>query len=466
VKRSAAVTLAALVIFALIVAGVVFATHRAAPVVGSTANPGVGTDIPLARVAFGSYVSRVRAQGRVGIPSGGEAKLAFAGSGLVAQIDVRVGQSVTAGEALAQLETGGVLLDVAQARSEAAAAAASYGGGSVAARAVSGAQARLAAMRDKLRTLESGTGSAQSDRTAAVAAVRQSAAKVSTDRSALDRATALYAGGVAALKDVEAARSQLSVDQADAQANRAKAASAGSNIGAALIEARADVAQAESNVRTAQAQGSVTSAQASSAWARYESAQRLLAISTLRALSAGVVVAILKHPGEAVDPTQPAVVVGPPSSSEVTLTVSGDDARRVHLGDTATLRSTGSGGTALGRVRSIVPSVDPSTQMSTIVVAGVPPGAVSGDAVEATIGVGERRGTIIPTGAIVEDPQSGKAIVFVRERAPDGAQKFVSREITVTSSDDQQTLVASGLRTGEQIAAQGAFDLLAPSGGG
>jgi hypothetical protein len=104
--------------------------------------------------------------------------------------------------------------------------------------------------------------------------------------------------------------------------------------------------------------------------------------------------------------------------------------------------------------------------VSTVVTGGVPPGAVPGDAVEATIDVGERRGLIIPTSAIVEDPQSGKALVFVSARGPDGARTFVSRAIVVASGDDRTSLVSSGLRSGERIALQGAFDLLAPSGGG
>ncbi len=453
------------VVCGAIAANVVLGRRGAAAVADSGA-PSAAPDVPLARAAFGPYIARVRAQGRVGAPSGGEAKLAFANSGIVARVDVRVGQPVSAGQTLAQLDTGGLAIDLAQARSDAAGAAASYGHGTVPSRAVTSAQARLTATRDRLRALTNGTGSAQSDREAALVAVRQSEAKLSTDQRALDRETTLFAGGVAARKDVEAARAQLIFDQADADANRAKAASAGANIGAALTQARADVAQAESDVRGAQAQIGVSGAQAAAAQSRYDAAQRALAIATLRATSDGVVMSVLKHPGEAVDPTQPAIVIGPPSSATVTLTVGSDDARSVRPGDPATLHLTGRGGSGRGIVRSVVPSVDASTQTSTIVVAGVPAGAIPGDAVEATIEVGTRRGIVIPTSAIVEDPQTGKAIVFVRQRVKDGSEKFVSREITITAGDERTSLVAGGLRNGERVATQGAFDLLAPGGGG
>jgi HlyD family secretion protein len=462
--RRTSVALGAFVASVILVAGVRVATRHGAPST-APADTSSAPGVPLARAAFGPYEMRIRAQGRVGAPSGSEAKLAFANSGIVARIDVHVGQAVIAGQSLAALDTSGLAIDLAQARSDAAAAAASYGGGTVPLQALSGAQARLAATRYRLRALENGTGSAQSDREAALAAVRQSAAKLVADGRALDREAQLYTGGVAALKDVEAARAQLVFDQADAAANRARAASAGANIGAALTQAKADVAQAASDVRAAQAQVAVAGAQASSAQARYAAAQRQLAISTLRASADGVVTAILKHPGEAVDPTQAAIVVGPPSSSDVTLAVSGDDALAVRAGDRVELRLTNRGVMGTAHVRSVVPSVDPATQTSTVVVAGVPPGARSGDAVEAMIAVGERRGIVIPTSAIVEDPQSGKSIVFVREKQHDGSEKFVSREITVAAGDDTKTLVETGLRNGDGVAAQGAFDLLAPGGG-
>lgn len=466
-KRRGRVSLVAAGVLAAIVVAIAIAvaTHRGAPSAAPAA-ASAGPDVPLARAAFATYVTRVRAQGRVGAPSGSEAKLAFPNAGIVAHIDVTVGEPVAAGEALAELDTAGLALDLDQARGDAAAAAASYGGGAVPARALAGAQARLTAARDRLRALQTGTGAAQSDRAAALAAVRQSDAKLATDARALEREETLYAGGVAALKDVEAARAQLAFDRADADANRAKAASAGANVGAALTQARADVAQAQSDVRAAQAQSGVAGAQAASARARFAAAQRTLAVATLRATADGVVTAILKHPGEAVDPTQPAVVVGPPTNSTVTLAVSGDDARSVRPGDAVHIAVTDRGRSGIGYVRGVVPSVDPATQSSTVVVGGIPAGAVSGDAVEATIDVGRRRGIVIPTSAIVEDPQSGKSIVFVRERAADGSEKFVSREIRVAAGDDDATLVASGLRDGDRIAAQGAFDLLAPAGGG
>jgi hypothetical protein len=146
--------------------------------------------------------------------------------------------------------------------------------------------------------------------------------------------------------------------------------------------------------------------------------------------------------------------------------VLGADARRVQPGDAVTMTAADSGRGGHGRVRAVVPSVDPSTQTTVVTVTGAPPGTVSGDAVAATIDVGERQGIVIPTSAIVEDPENGSSIVFVSERTAEGTQRFVPREITIEGGDDNRTLVRAGLHAGDRVAVQGAFDLLAPSGGG
>jgi len=465
VHRRTAMLAAAVAVVLMVLVAIAFSrarTSRAAAITpeGPPAAPAVS--VTAARI--GTLVTHVQAQGRVGAPAGGDAKLSFAGSGIVARIDAHVGDRVVAGQALAELDAGGLAIDAAQAHQDSAAAAAQYGGGSVPARVLAGAQQKLIVAHDRLAALTRGDASAQSDATGAESMVRQAQAKVSGDERALAREQALYSGGVAARKDVDAARQQLALDQADLIAARAKADSAASGVGGALAQARADVAQAESDVRAAQAQTTVSGAQAGSASERAAAADRNLAKAVLRAPADGVVVAILKHPGEAVDPTQPALVVGPPRSNDVTVTVTGAAAREIRPGALASIAIGARGIHARAVVRAVVPSVDPTTQTSTVVLSGAPHGAASGDAVDATIDTAARRGVLIPTDAIVEDPQTGRAIVFVRTRGKNGDGTFVSREVVTGANDGATTLVASGLRAGEAIASRGAFDLLAPGG--
>ncbi len=463
-KTARAVRIAAVAIVAIVVVVVAVLARTRQPSVQTEA-PQAASSVATARAKFGPFVVRVNAAGRIGAPAGSQAKLSFAGAGLIRSIAVSVGARVVPGETLAQLDTSALEIDAATARADAAAAAASYGDGSVPNAAVSSAQARLAAARSKLRATQNQTGSANSDAAAAATALRQSQEKVATDQRALDRAQQIYTAGVGARKDVEAARSQLRLDQADEAANRSKTLSATSSVGGAMQQAQADYQQALNDVRTAQAQIGVTGAQATSARAKQAQAERALAGATLRAPEAGVVLQVLKHVGEAVDPTQPVIVVGPPSDASVTLTIAGADGAMVRVGDRVAVTDPARGSTAVGRVAAVVPAVDPTTQTTTVVASGVPAGSAPGNAVTATIDVATRRGIIVPSTALIDDPQTGKTIVFVRSVDKNGDQKYVPRTVVVDVSDEHSALLRSGVHNGESVAAQGAFDLLAPGGG-
>lgn len=280
---------------------------------------------------------------------------------------------------------------------------------------------------------------AQADAAAAAANVRQSSVdrtstKIAVDEAALRRAQSMYSAGVAPFKDVEAARAQLAQDRADAS--------------------------------TAAANVQGTSAQLESARARAALSQRDLANGTLRAPVEGVIAAIYRHAGETVDTTAPVVSIAPQSSNSVTLDVTATDAARIHAGNPVQLTIAGTSLHVSGVVSGVSTALDPATQSATVVVRGVPAGARAGSAVQAQVGVSNDRGVLIPQTAIVQDPQSGDTLVFVQSRAKDGSVKFDQRSVRVAGQNGQDALIASGLRAGERVAAQGAFNLLAPAGGG
>ena len=79
----------------------------------------------------------------------------------------------------------------------------------------------------------------------------------------------------------------------------------------------------------------------------------------------------------------------------------------------------------------------------------------------ATIVVDHRTGMLVPSSAIVQDPQTGQTVVFMQNK--DGS--FASRTVTVRGSDDKTGLITSGVHPGERVATQGSYQLLAPNGG-
>jgi RND family efflux transporter MFP subunit len=455
-------TVLAGVVMVVVLAGLGwFVTHRggasAKPAADAVAAPSVG----LATVREGDFADRVTAQGRVGPPAGSSAKVAFAQAGILSAVDVRVGQSVAAGTPLAELDRSALAAAVDQARSDAAAAAGSYSGGSVPAAAVRSAQAKLALAAARLRTLQGGGPAAQSDQIGAQQTLRQAQLKVAGDEAALARSRTLLADGVIAAKDLQAAQNQLATDQADERAAEAKLAASNTNYGASLRQARADYVSAQNDLEAARAQTAVLGGQSGSARARLETARIAYANGVLRAPGAGVVLAILKHPGEAVDPSAPVVEIGPGAATAITLSVPADTARRIRVGDPVQLELSQSHQRSGGRVSAVVPAVDPTTQAATVTVGGGLASAVPGDAVTATITVDHVFGALVPSSAIVQDPQTGKTVVFVRKT--DGS--FDSREVTVRGSDATTAVVAAGLRPGERVATQGSYELLAPPGG-
>lgn len=350
--------------------------------------------VALATASFGTYVEQVAAVGRVGAAAGSETKLSFAEPGVLRSVDVRIGERVSQGEALAQLDTSGLSLAASQANADAQAAQAN----------------------------------------AQQSAVDRTTTKIAVDTAQLRREQSLYAAGVAALKDVQAARAQLAQDHADAASARAQVSGA--------------------------------SAQAQSAQDRAAIAQRDLANGTLRAPDDGVVTGIYKHPGEAVDTTTAVIAIGPSQTHDVTLDVTASDAARIHAGDPVSFSIPGTGLRGKGTVAGVSTALDPATQVATVIVRGVPSGAPAGSAVQATIDVARDRGIVVPQSAVVQDPQSGQTLVFVRTTDKDGNAKFAQRSVTVQHQNGSKALIASGLRAGERIAAQGGFALLAPAGGG
>ena len=270
--------------------------------------------------------------------------------------------------------------------------------------------------------------------TAAGAAIDRTSVRLRVDRAELARRQRLYAAGVIALRDVQEAQATLAADAADVQGASAQLAAA--------------------------------RAAARSAGAHAGSANYDLSRTTLRAPSAGVVTAIYVQPGDAVDVTTPAVALTPAIQRLATLDIPVDQVALVSPGDAVHARAAGV--TFDARVAGVAPAVDPSTGLAIVDISGVPPGVAAGTPLDATVTIGVSRGLVVPRAAVIEDPQTGQTLLFVRTRSSDGTVKFNARNVTLAPHSPQSgdVVVASGVRAGEDVAAQGAIDLLAPAGGG
>lgn len=382
-------TRAVLVIVAVtIVAAVVyFVIARRNEPPNASATPAVA----LATVREGVVERRIAVSGRIGPAAGTQTKLAFAVPGTVRSVNVRLGEHVGSGAALAQIDPTSYSLAAQQAGADAQAAAAN----------------------------------------AAVAAVDRTSVKLRVDQAELQRQQRLYAAGVVALRDVQAAQSTVAADRAESQS------------------AREQLTAAQATSRSAGAHAAST---------EYD-----LARTVLRAPNDGVITGIFVQPGEAVDAATAAVAFTPQAAGSATLDVPITDVAQIRPGDL--VRARGGGRSFEGSVAGIATAVNPATGLAAVAIAGVPPDFAAGTPIDATIIVGRVRGLVLPRSAVVVDPQNGNTLVFVQTRESNGTVRFTSRVVTIDMQGDAAVRITSGVRAGERVAAQGGVDLLAPSGG-
>ena len=264
----------------------------------------------------------------------------------------------------------------------------------------------------------------------ALAGVDRTSVKLRVDQAELARRQRLYQAGVMALRDVQAAQGTVAADRADSQSAR---------------------------LARAQAQ-----AQSRAAYLHADSTSYDVNRTTLRAPSAGVVVGIFVQAGQVVDTATAAVALASESQGIATLDVPVAQLPRVRTGDPVEVRANGE--LWRGRIGGVAPAVDPATGLAMLSVSGVPAGTAAGTPLDATVIVGRARGLVVPHNAVIQDPQTGAHLVFVAQRQTDGSLRFAARTVTIGAQDEKLARVTSGLRAGESVAAEGAIDLLAPSG--
>lgn len=391
---------------------------------GAAAAPGdrasAATHIQSASVRIGDVVQEIRGEGRVVAAPGGMTQLSFSEAGRIASVNVHIGQRIAAGETVASLDLSTV-------------SAAANGNAQPLAVQQQAAQERLDVARRELERAQRLARSPGSELSPEAAQVRQDQARLSGDRSALAREQTLFKGGVAALKDVEAARQQAALDEAALAADRAK-------LPDSLLQARQAYAQAVSD---AAASG------ASLALARRGESNAMLHSSI-----DGVVTALERNPGEWADAGAVVATVINPATAQLSVALPGDQAAIVEAGDPVR-----AGGIS-GRVLRVVRPLDLTTQMGQAIVAfDAAPRAALNSVLPVQIETGVHHGvTLVPVSAVVQDPASGEYDVFARN----AKGNFDAVKVKVGWSHDGWEEVRSGaIKAGVTVATYGSYELLA-----
>ncbi len=359
--------------------------------------------VPVVVTAFGSVSGGANSQ----------ASLAFPEAGRISSVEVTVGEPVSKGQILAQLDTGPFEADAAQARAALAASQAAY---------------------DK--TLGGASPQQQVQTSAQIQAAQM---QMGVAQAQLSREQQLSTLGLASRADVDAAkgnvanaRSQLEVLQQQRSLQHHPWSP--------------DVAAASAGVQQAEA--------------TLSAAQQKLAYSALTAPFSGTIIARLHNEGETVDPSLPVIQIAGNDKPVFTAQFSPGDVQHIHVGDVAALQAQGVKGTVQGHVMAINPSQ--STDAHTIpVIIGINatnvefgPGAYG----SATIRVGSLKGLVVPSSAIVKDPTTGSTQAFRKQ-----GRGYAPVPVSIRAETNTIVLVETpGLHAGDRIVFRGAYELAVP----
>lgn len=375
---------------------------------------------PAQRLEIREYVE---AGGTLNALPGHEASFSAATAGRVTRVLVQVGQHVSAGQTLAELDRSVLAAQVRQA--QAALQQARFTAAQ--ARAVSGAPSQTVAA-DQVRQAEAALQTARANQTLA--------------HNNLTRQQHLFERGIAPRKDVDEAQNQITVTtEAVRQAE------------SALAAARVNAARGVGEART---QASVTAGGVEAAQAALDVARAELARAAIRSPIAGVVTRRAVNDGETVDPATPAFEVIDSTSLDVIANVPAGYLGRIKTGNLALVRVEPLPDREFsGGVVQVAPSVDPQTNTVAVRVRlPNPTGELrAGIFGNARIAVEvHQNALVVPQEALVV--AGDETFVFV----PQG-EKVEKRKVTLGIREDGNVEIVEGLKDNERVVTTGAFGL-------
>ena len=380
-------------------------------------------EVEVAPTERGEVREYVEGGGTLNALPGHEASFSGATAGKVSRVLVQVGQHVSAGQTLAELDRSVLAAQVRQAQAALVQARAT----ALQARTISGAPSQTIAA-DQIKQAEATLGTAQANETLA--------------QSNLARQRRLFERGIAPRKDVDDAETQSKVTAAAVRQAESALAAARVNATKGLGDAR---------TQSSVAAGGVEAAQAALDVARAE-----LARAAIRSPITGTVTKRAINDGETVDPATPAFEVIDSSSLDVVANLPAGFLGRVKTGDLATVHVEPLPDREFsGGVVQVAPSVDPQTNTIAVRVRlANPDGELkAGIFANARIAVEIHQNalTVAQTALVVEGDET---FVFVSR-----GEKVEKRRVSVGIRDGDRVEVTEGLKDNERVVTQGAYGL-------
>ncbi len=464
---------AALGVVALIVALCFVFRHKGTPgAAEDTAKVGVAT-VEIAQVEVHPVDTIVTAQGTLTASQGASVVIAPISAGRLLSVRVREGDVVRAGQVVAALDnrvpqaeaasaSAGLRISQMQARQTAIAeksAATEY------TNAVETAQLELEIAQAELKNVESGARPqeiAQADQ-----AVKQ--AQATRDRAAteLDRVQFLFDKGIDSKRELDDAKTALSVGDsslvsAREQASLVRAGSRPEEIHTAKLRvktAQTALRQAEQGVlqvaaKRQEKQAAIETIRQKTA--DLAAAQATAAYSELRSPITGRVTRRLLNPGDMADTSTPVVEIADTHSLNLVASIPAEDAAAIRAGMSARISVATAPGRVFNGIVLNVGEVDPQSGMLAVRLAVPNPSRALKVGAFATADIITRTdpaALVVPKSAVIT--RNGRDVVFVV------GKDSTAHQVEVTTGVEQGNLleILKGIHQGDQVISLGQYEL-------
>lgn len=431
------------------------------------------TQYRTASAAMGTVTQTIALSGN--LAAVGESDLDFGTSGRVASVGVQVGQTVTAGQAVAALDTAALQGSLTQAQAALGSARARLALDQAGPTAQSLAQARAAVSSAQVGLQNARTSLAdtqlvnQQSLNQAQAAVTAAQDAVGTDNANATRdCTTQPPTQQCTAEEQQQTRDQdaLATATMALAATQAKVQQSGHQAEGQVSSAEVGLANAESALSaleqgTSPEQIQMDQSQVAIDQVNVDNATRTLASATLTAPSAGVVASVGVTVGQNVSggaasssssssaSTAHAVVILTPGALQVTGTVTDSQVGEVAVGQRARVTPAGSTEALNGRVTAIAPEATVSSGVATFAVTvGIDAGAPSlrvGTSASISVVVNQVVDVLtVPTSAVQTSAAGSTVQVMV------GGQPQ-ARTVQVGAADPLRTQIVSGLSPGDTV---------------
>jgi RND family efflux transporter MFP subunit len=375
-------------------------------------------------------------------------------AGVLDALPVRLGQEVSAGQTVAHLSTRTLQGQIEQAR-------ATIGQYAVQVQqAEAGALQQQGQSRSAVLQAQTAVSSAQATLLGSQATLAGDEAALNNARQNLARTQTLFADGLVAKKDVEAA--ELAVRSAEAQAAAQRQAVDSQRQTVAGLQ-QAVVAARTSRLQDTVKEKDIAIArqQLENARGALRTAEAQLSLYTLRAPLSGTVTSVNAGIGETVDTTTKILTIADQSRLRLQIAVPTASAGAVHVGQPVIFSVDALPDHAFRAViRNVGTQVDPANGTITAVAEVANPHNVLKDGMTARAGVVIARHaatTLAPRAAVLYDASEGSGAASVLRLDKDGVAHKVAATVGFTAGNVAE--ITSGVRPGDRLVTTGALGL-------